>query len=62
MDMPIKEDDNKMYMIDSGAAISVAPKSEFKKIPLEKKERFNYSLQSATGQRLSTYGKKKCTI
>merc|ERR1712029_502696 len=47
-----------LYMLDSGAAISVAPYAEFKNVKLDKSERQNYNLQSATGKKLQIYGTK----
>ena len=47
------------YMLDSGAAISVAPYGEFKNVKLEKGNRNMYNLQSATGKKLQIYGTKK---
>ena len=50
---------DKWYMLDSGAAISVAPHGEFKNVKLDKGNRHMYNLQSATGKQLRIYGTKQ---
>ena len=48
--------DDKSLMIDSGAAVSVAPLKEFTIVELNKKDKSSYNLQSAKGGRLNIYG------
>ena len=59
IDVPEMKSQNKnLFMLDSGAAISVAPYAEFKNVKLQKDERHMYHLQSATGKKLQIYGTK----
>ena len=46
-------------ILDSGAAVSVAPKSYFNRIPLEDNCNPEYRLQNASGDQLKIYGTRK---
>merc|ERR1711935_567382 len=50
--------DGYKYMLDSGAAMSVAPYAAFKNVKLERPQKEIYKLQSATGKRIPIYGVK----
>ena len=47
------------YILDSGAAVSVAPYGTFKNVKLIRETKGNYRLQNAPGKELSIYGTKK---
>ena len=47
------------YILDSGAAVSVAPFGTFKKVKLIRETKGNYRLQNAPGKDLSIYGTKR---
>ena len=59
--MPSKKN-NDTYIIDSGAAVSVAPPSFCTKFILDSTKKDDYKLQSATGQKLQVYGVRQIEI
>ena len=52
----ITSEDPKSVILDSGATVSVAPKSFYTKIPLEQVCNNEYKLQNASGGDLEIYG------
>ena len=49
-------------MIDSGAAISVAPKEQFSHVELNTRDSKGYNLQSAKGDRLRIHGTREVPL
>ena len=60
LNMPLaKTTSDKSYIIDSGAAVSVAPYGTFKNVQLNKDTKRDYKLQNASGKELNIYGTKR---
>ena len=54
--------DQKSFILDSGAAISVAPHNFMPHVRLNVEDKFEYKLQSASGQNLKVYGSRSIPI